>query len=921
MSKSLVGEWLANVSIARKLYFVVITMAILITFELVSLSYSINTLSAIRAYINGEGLWAKAQKDASYHLSRYAFTHDQKDYQAFLALLKVNLGDKKARIELNKFKADYALITQGLLEGRNDIRDIDGMIKLYRRFYHLSDMKKAISIWTEGDSEILRLQTLGLRLHKMLLSQDVSSSEINKTLIEIDIINNNLTKLEDDFSFTLGEVSRSATHFLLKVLLIIALTIEISVLMLTVLFTRRISKGIEDINVAARKISAGDFDAKISVNSRDEIGCLALTFNEMTDSLKKNIIRRKKSEASLIESEELFKSAFDDAPIGVCLVSLEGKFLRVNKGLCSITGYSATELLEKNYNEITYQDAMESGESAYADLISTGVSTTSLEKRYMHIAGHIIWVRLKSSLRRSIEGEPLYFIIQIEEITEHKKAEIKIHEQAALLDKAQDAIMVKNLDDKIIYWNKSSERLYGWKDSEVININASGLYEEKSNEFVKIKDNLLSNGEWFGELKQYTKYGNEIIVQSRWTLIFDTAGTPKSILVVNTDITEKKILEEQFYRSQRLESIGTLAAGIAHDLNNIFTPIMMSTHLLRMDLSENKRDRVLENLEETSQRGADIIKQLLFFGKGAEGNKTNIQLNQLITQMVTIISETFPKAISIEKNLPDSLWSVSGDSTQLQQVILNLCVNARDAILNEGVLKVTAENIVIDENYVRKNSEARVGAYVCIEVSDNGTGIPSEIINKIFDPFFTTKERGKGSGLGLSIIIGIVKNHGGFVTVDSQLSRGSKFKIFIPAIKSAQVEILDSLDLPFSKGNGELIMIVDDEWAIVEGARTILEEFGYKVITATNGLEALEKYTIKKEKIKVILTDLNMPVVDGFTLIKTLFELNSSAIIIASSGLLASIKNPGISDLNIKSFLQKPYTSENLLKKINEALN
>jgi two-component system cell cycle sensor histidine kinase/response regulator CckA len=895
-------------------------MLVMITFELLCLWLSIGTLSSVRAYVGGEGLWAKAQKDASYSLRKYAQTHDHGDYRNFLNFMKVPLGDRKARIELTKALPDFSVIRQGFLEGRNHDRDIDGMSKLFRRFHRVSYMARAISIWTEADHEIGGLETLGSNLNKMITSGKPSRTEINETLAKIDLLNNKLTKLEDNFSFTLGEASRWMAYLLLRVLLSIALTIEISALMLTVLFTRRISKGIDEINSAAIKVAGGNFDAKVQVNSNDELGYLANTFNRMTDALEQNITGRKKSEQSFKESEELFKSAFNYAPIGIALISLQGQFLRVNQGLCKILGYSEEELLEKSFLEITYPEDIEISNDVIKYLKSKGTTQASIEKRYIDKKGGIIWVRVNSSLHCSIDGAPLYFITHTEEITEQKKAEIKLYEQAALLDKAQDAIIVSDLNYYIIYWNKSAERLYGWTEAEAVSKKITELFTEWTIDFSEAQERFLKKGEWVGELKQFTKSGAELMVQSRWTLIHDKTGVAESILTVNTDITEKKKLETQFFHSQRLESIGTLSSGIAHDLNNILTPIMLSLQLLRMEIPAERRKGVLDTLETLTHRGSDIIKQLLIFGSGIKGNKEDLEANPLISEVINIISETFPKSITIEKNIPESLWFVSGDKTQLQQVLLNLFVNARDEMSEGGTLKISAENITTDENFVRLHHEAEIGLYVCFETIDTGRGIPPEIIEKIFEPFFTTKEIGKGSGLGLSIVLGIVKSHRGFVRVESQAGKGTRFKIYIPAVKSAQAGKEEMENLPLSLGNGELILVVDDEPSNLEMTKSILETFNYSVLTACNGLEAVQIYESNKERVKVILTDLNMPAMDGFTLIKTLDEINSDTRIIASSGLMNTRNKSEFAGLNVKSFLQKPYTSEKLLKKINEVL-
>jgi signal transduction histidine kinase len=319
--------------------------------------------------------------------------------------------------------------------------------------------------------------------------------------------------------------------------------------------------------------------------------------------------------------------------------------------------------------------------------------------------------------------------------------------------------------------------------------------------------------------------------------VHDFGGKPKSILVVNTDITEKKQLEAQLLRSQRLESLGTLAGGIAHDLNNVLAPILMSAQLLQMKISDSRSQQLLKIMESNVKRGAALIKQVLSFGRGIEGDRMILQVGHLISEIEQIIQETFPKSIEFYPDIVSDLWSVSGDATQLHQVLMNLIINARDAMPDGGTLTISAENLFIDQNYARMNFEATVGSYIVITVADTGTGIPPKILERIFEPFFTTKELGKGRGLGLSTVIGIIKSHGGFVKVDSAVGKGSQFQVYLPAVESTQTQQAENLELP--TGHGELILVVDDEAPIREITRTVLETHNYKVVTASDGIEAM----------------------------------------------------------------------------------
>lgn len=382
--------------------------------------------------------------------------------------------------------------------------------------------------------------------------------------------------------------------------------------------------------------------------------------------------------------------------------------------------------------------------------------------------------------------------IRVQERTaELAAANERLKQQAALLDIATDAIFVTTLDGHIGFWNKGAERLYGWSVTEATGQNAIDLLHHGSTTalaFAEIQHTLISKGEWQSELWQVTQANQPILVQSRWTLVQDVRGQPESILIVNTDITEKKQLEAQFLRAQRLESLGTLASGIAHDLNNILTPILAISKLLPLKMPDldDKNRQMLKTLESSAQCGADLVKQILLFVRGGEGKRQILQIGELVPELETMIRQTFPLLIEIQTQITPGLWLVSANATQLHQVLMNLCVNARDAMPQGGRLNLSVTNLYIDEAQARLHLDAHVGAYVVITVTDTGMGIPADMIHHIFDPFFTTKDSGQGTGLGLSAVLGIIKSHGGFVDVQSQVGQGSQFQVYLPAIEPQQ---------------------------------------------------------------------------------------------------------------------------------------
>jgi len=497
---------------------------------------------------------------------------------------------------------------------------------------------------------------------------------------------------------------------------------------------------------------------------------------------------------------------------------------------------------------------------------------------------------------------------------ERKKAQQTIQAQAALLDVATDGIFVQDLTNTILFWNQAAAKLYGWEPAQAIGKKTSELWQDQQIPLQTALSTVCKNGAWQGELQQKTKDEQDIIVESRWTLVGKFEHKSPSILVVNTDITQKKILEGQLLRSQRLESIGTLASGIAHDLNNVFAPILMTAQLLESNLDSERTKKLIPILINSAKRGANLVKQVLAFTSGVECDRILLKIGDLIAEIEQIVYETFPKSIRVTSQVPEDLWLVLGDSTQLHQVLMNLCVNARDAMVDGGTLSIFADNFVVDDNYAKMHLDAKKGAYVVISVTDTGMGIDSGIIDRIFEPFFTTKETGKGTGLGLSTVLGIVKSHGGFINVDSEVSKGSQFQVYLPA-----QQIPNSAERPNVKladGGGEVILVVDDEDSIRDITKTSLESHNYKTLTACDGVEAIAIYAEHQDRISVVLTDMVMPTMDGITTIRTLKKINPDVKIIAVSGLASGDKLSLINKMGVQAFLPKPYTANELLQTI-----
>ncbi|NDJ23970.1 PAS domain S-box protein [Nostoc sp. B(2019)] len=639
------------------------------------------------------------------------------------------------------------------------------------------------------------------------------------------------------------------------------------------------------------------------------------------DERKQAQAEKEQTFIALQQSEARFRRLVESNIIGITLTDLRGNITEANDAFLHMLGYDRETLLsgKLRWQNMTPPEYHSLDERALAELICAGVSTP-FEKEYIRKDGSRVPVVVGRALVEKSQQTTVGFVL---DISDRKQAEQKIREQAALLNITTDAILVQDLDNQIQFWNKGAEHLYQWMSEEVLNKNANQFLYKKRNlaQLKNIQKILAEDGSWEGELHQVTKQGKEIIVASRWTLVRDNEAQPKSILIVNSDITEKKQLEAQFLRAQRMESLGTLASGIAHDLNNTLTPMMMTVQLLEAKLSDEKSQQWLTILETNVKRAADLVKQVLLFSRGAEGNFKTLQVRVLISEIEKILKQTFSRAIEIRIDIPkQNQWNISGDATQLHQVLMNLCINARDAMPDGGVLKISANTFWVDNNYARMNLDAKVGSYVMISICDTGTGIPREIIDRIFEPFFTTKEVGKGTGLGLSTVLGIVKSHGGFVNVVSEVG-GTEFQVCLPITETIETANLLAANHKLLAGNGELILVVDDEDSIREITKTCLENNAYKVLLACDGIEAIALYTKHQQEISVVLIDMMMPSMDGPTTINVLKKINPNIKVIGVSGLASNHEMIKILGNNVKTFLSKPYTSNDLLRNLQLVIN
>ncbi len=547
--------------------------------------------------------------------------------------------------------------------------------------------------------------------------------------------------------------------------------------------------------------------------------------------------------------------------------------------------------------------------------------------------GKRVWVRTIGEAFIDDSGKIVKVQGSLQDITKQKQAEEQIRYQANLLQNVPDAIIASDENGFIKVWNPAAEKIYGWKAEEVIGkkfheiIKPEYRYQSREEVFEKIK----ADGVWSGEIVHRRKDGEPLSVLSTISILKDAAGNQVGLVSVNHDITEQKRMEEalsaaeaQLRQTQKMEALGQLASGIAHDFNNLLGIIMGHASLLKMGKqSPEKVQHSVETIERTARRGADLVKQLLTLARKSEPVTAPVYLSEMIAETVKLLNEIFPRTVVIQTEIQSSLPYILADVSQIHQVLMNLCLNARDAMPQGGTLRIGAKRMA-GEELRQRHADATVSEYVELSVSDSGIGMDEATIERIFDPFFTTKAPGKGTGLGLTTVHSIVRNHNGFIEVQSEPGVGTTFAVYLPAPEMPEGEISSPAgagEPEAMAGGSETILLIEDEENIIELVSAVFEAHGYQVLTAGDGVKGVELYAQQKDKIALVVSDMGLPGLTGDEVFRRIRAINPQAKVILASGFIDPEQKSEFFKAGLAQFLQKPYLPEEALKVIREVLD
>jgi PAS domain S-box-containing protein len=656
-----------------------------------------------------------------------------------------------------------------------------------------------------------------------------------------------------------------------------------------------------------------------------------------------DITARKQADEALRKSETMLSEVINSVPQSIFWKDLHSIYLGCNEVFARIAGLSDPKsVVGKTDFDLPW--ARENAEVYQADdqiVMESGQPKRRYLESLQQSNGSRLWIETTKVPLRAADGGVNGVLGVFDDITKRRDSEKMLHLRGAALEAAANAIVITDRQGIIEWANPAFTTLSSWELTEALGKNPRELVKSGKHDaafYQQMWDTILAGRVWQGEVINRRKDGELRTESMTITPVRDGQETISHFIAIKQDITVQKAIEARMIQTQRIESIGTLASGVAHDLNNILSPMLLVAGMLKDTLREEGDLELVAMVQAGAKRGSEIVKQLLTFSRGQKGERIPVQLRHLVKEVAMVVRETFPREIELHLNLGNDLWTITADPTQLHQVLLNLCVNARDAMLKGGHLTIGAANVTLQEGTPGLAPGAHPGPYLAIKVHDTGHGIPPAIRHRIFDPFFTTKPLGMGTGLGLSTVLGVVQSHGGFVTVASEPDKGTTFTVYFPATdevalpsplgtaataESALPSPLGTAataEVAKSAPSAHMILVVDDEPSIIRGSKILLELHGYRVITAVNGRDALIQYIQNQVQVRLVLSDLMMPVMNGINLVRALRALDPKLHIIMTSGLSDVLPTAALAELGVSNVLKKPYEPSLLIATVHHQL-
>lgn len=709
----------------------------------------------------------------------------------------------------------------------------------------------------------------------------------------------------------------------------LTLIIGVGLLVLAAAFVLagRIAKNVLFLSIGMREIEKGNLDFQLRRSGDDELSDLAVSFNAMAE-------RRNNAERQLIKSQSFLSSVLDGIGEGLVVIDRDFKILSANRQYCEQVRMPCESILYRHCYEISHHidkpcyEKEDGCECTVKRCFETGDNDRAIHTHY-NKDGDPIYIETNAYPMKDEAGNIISAIETTVDVTDRVKLEKRLEEikeqYRKLYDDAPDMMHSIGKDGTIIICNKTEVKALGYDYDELIGLHFTKIIAPEDREACTRKfDAIIKNGFIEGEMKLLAKDGRRLSVFLKSKAVYDETGNFLMTDGVLRDITEKKLLEAQLLQAQKMEAIGQLSGGIAHDFNNILTAVIGFGNLLKMDLGEGDAQHgYLDQILSAADRAVRLTGSLLAFSRKQIVDLRQVSLREIITRLEQLLQRVIGEDIELKTHLSPHEAPVLADSGQLEQVLMNLCANARDAMPQGGTLMIETEMVEFDEEYIKSHAFTKAGKYMLVSISDTGSGMDELTKVKIFEPFFTTKEVGKGTGLGLSMAYGIIRQHDGYINVYSEAGRGTTFKIYLPIGEgeAETVEAMPALEFAPAITGTETILLVEDESALREYAKDVLEKHGYTVITAENGEDAVEKYKTYSNSIDLLVLDVIMPKKNGKEAydevrrqrpdMKALFMSGYTANIIHSNGVLAA----GL------ELIAKPFTPRSLLKKVRGVLD